>query len=132
MADAIEQYEGAGMRSVPEWQGKTDDSAIPPRVRDRIARKAEDCCHKCRRSIAGKLRAEFDHVIPLIIGGKHSESNLQLLCNECHAAKSKLDVKIKVKVARVRKQHLGLKKPRTIRSWRKFNGDIVHATRDRT
>ena len=97
-------------RSLPEWIGKSDDAAIPLRVMDRIARKQDDCCQQCGRRIGGKLRAEFDHVIPLIIGGGHRESNLALLCHECHAAKTKLDVKIKAKVARVRQRNLGIKK----------------------
>ena len=118
-------------RSVPEWIGKHDDQAIPDRVKDRIGREAEGYCQHCQREIAGKLRAEFDHIIPLIIGGEHRESNLQLLCNECHGAKTKLDVKLKAKVARVRKRHLGIKKQRTIRAWRKFDGTPVYAERNR-
>lgn len=98
-------------RSTPEWIAKNDDIAIPPRVKERIARKANDCCQRCSRKIEGKLRAEFDHAIPLIIGGEHRESNLQMLCNECHGLKTKLDVKIKAKVARIRKRTLGLRKP---------------------
>ena len=97
------------MRSVPEWIGRNDDAKIPDRVKDRIARKADDCCQKCTRPIMGKLRAEFDHAIPLIVGGEHRESNLQLLCHECHAAKTRLDVKIKSKVATSRLKHLGIK-----------------------
>lgn len=99
---------GAPVRTVEEWRGKTDDSAIPPRVKLRLYDKAEGRCVVCT------LRAdsyECDHIIPLIIGGKHEESNLQLLCHECHAGKTKLDVKLKAKVARVRKKHLGIKKP---------------------
>lgn len=119
------------MRSIPEWIAKRDDDAIPPRIKDRVADRAKGCCQKCGRRIVGKLRAEFDHVIPLIIGGEHRETNLQLLCNECHTGKTALDVKLKAKVARVRQKHMGLKKPRTIRRWRKFNGTIVEAPRER-
>jgi 5-methylcytosine-specific restriction protein A len=97
------------MRKLPEWIAKRDDDAIPPRVKDRIAADAEGRCKTCTRPITGKLRAEFDHMIPLIIGGSHRENNIQLLCHECHAAKTKLDVKLKAKVARVRKHHLGIK-----------------------
>ena len=97
-------------RTLPEWIGRNDDAAIPQRVRDRIARKADDCCQQCKRPIMGKLRAEFDHIVPLIIGGAHRETNLQLLCSECHSSKTALDVKLKAKVARVRAKHLGLKK----------------------
>jgi 5-methylcytosine-specific restriction protein A len=109
------------MRTVPEWIAKRDDDAIPPRVKDRIATDAEGRCKTCTRAITGKLRAEFDHMIPLIIGGSHRENNIQLLCHECHAAKTKLDVKLKAKVARVRKHHLGIKKRRRTIPGRKFN-----------
>lgn len=118
-------------RSVEEWIGKRDDDAIPRRVKDRVAQRADGCCQKCARKITGKLRAEFDHVIPLIIGGEHRETNLQLLCDPCHTNKTALDVKLKAKVARVRQKHMGLKKPRTITRWRRFNGDVVQATRER-
>lgn len=119
------------MRTVEEWRGKNDDAAIPPRVKERIAFRAGDACQQCSRKIGGKLRAEYDHVIPLIIGGSHRESNLQLLCSECHGTKTRLDVKLKAKVARIRKRNLGIKKPRTIRQWRKFNGEVVTAARER-
>ena len=113
-------------RSLPEWIGKTDDAAIPPRVKDRIAQRSDDCCVKCTRKVGGALRAEFDHATPLILGGEHRESNLQLLCHECHRAKSAVDVKIKAKVARVRKKLvLGERKRTSFRGWRKMNGDIV-------
>lgn len=115
-------------RSVPEWIGKTDDSAIPDRVRLRVHGKAEGRCEACGLDA---LSCEFDHVIPIILGGQNRESNLQLLCIPCHKAKTALDVKLKAKVARVRKRHVGIKKPRTIRAWRRFNGEIVHAGRDR-
>ncbi len=98
------------MRSVPEWIGKNDDAAIPQRVQDRVSIKAEDCCQICGRKIGGKLRGEIDHAISLGRGGQHRETNLQLLCHECHATKTKLDVKVKAKVARIRKRNLGIKK----------------------
>lgn len=113
-------------RSIAEWIAKHADAAIPPRVKDRIAQRSDDCCVKCARKIGGALRAEFDHATPLILGGEHRESNLQLLCHECHRAKTAIDVKIKAKVARVRKKLvLGDRKRTSFRGWRKMNGDIV-------
>lgn len=115
-------------RSVPEWIGKNDDSAIPDRVKLRVYAKAEGLCAKCGvEAWAG----EYDHTISLVLGGENRESNLQLLCVPCHKAKTKLDVKLKAKVARVRKRHIGIKKPRTIRAWRKFDGTPVYAERNR-
>lgn len=100
-------------RSTDEWIGKHDDSPIPPRVKERVARSSGDLCVKCDRKVGEKLRPEFDHVTPLILGGQNRESNIQLLCHECHGAKTKLDVKLKAKVARVRtKLSLGIKTPK--------------------
>jgi 5-methylcytosine-specific restriction protein A len=100
------------MRSVPEWIGKTPNTAIPPRVKVAIYLAADGRCAKCTRFIDGaKVVGQYDHAIPLILGGGHRQSNLQLLCVECHSQKTKLDVKLKSKVAKVQKRHLGIKKP---------------------
>lgn len=119
-------------RALPDWKPKNDDAPIPDRVKERVARKADNRCQTCTLEIGGKLRAEFDHAIPLILGGLHAESNLQLLCHICHGAKTVRDVKIKAKVARNRKKNvLGLKKRTGFKGWRKMNGDPVYAERER-
>lgn len=94
-------------RTVPEWQGRTDDSAIPSRVQERVAARNKDNCALCGNPATP---GEIDHIIPLILGGQHRESNLQWLCRPCHGAKTKLDVKLKAKVARIRKRNLGIRK----------------------
>ncbi len=100
-------------RTVAEWIGRTDNSAAPPRVKAKLYIEAGGKCRCCTRFIDGrKLKAEADHIVALINGGKNSESNLQLLCNECHAVKTKTDVAEKSKVARVRAKHIGVLAPR--------------------
>lgn len=118
-------------RELPEWIGASDDQAIPARVKVRVFDRHGGKCCACTLPIQGKLRPAYDHIQALINGGEHRESNLQLLCVPCHAVKTKADVAEKSVTARKRTKHLGIKKPRTIRSWRKFNGEIVHAGRDR-
>lgn len=118
-------------RTVEEWIGRNDDAKIPDRVKERIAMRASDCCQQCGRSIGGKLRAEFDHIIPLILGGKHAEGNLRLVCNECHALKTKRDVKLAAKVKRIRKKKMGFRGPsrfqtaRTGKFKQKMDGSVV-------
>lgn len=115
-------------RALPEWIGATDDSAIPPRVKIRIFDRCGGSCAICTNPV---VHAAYDHMQALINGGSHRETNLQLLCVPCHKVKTRADVKEKSVTARIRAKHLGIKKPRTIRSWRRFNGEIVHATRER-
>lgn len=100
-------------RTTEEWKGATDDAKVPPRVRDRVCRRYNDCCIVCTRQIGGKLRAELDHITPLILGGAHRESNLRLVCHECHKKKTAFEMKVKAKVASVRKKLvIGDRKPR--------------------
>ena len=119
-------------RAVPEWEATNDNQAIPARVKVRVFDRAGGVCPHCTLPIVGKLRPAYDHITALINGGKHAESNLQLLCVPCHKIKTGADVAEKSRVYRKRLKSLGVKKPRTIRAWRKFNGEIVYADRDRS
>lgn len=118
-------------REVPEWVGKDDNAAIPPRVRLRIFLRAGGICHLSGRAIRPSDKWDCDHIVALINGGEHREFNLAPALTDFHKVKTAADVKQKAKNDRVRKRHLGIKKPRTIRAWRKFNGEVVHAPRDR-
>jgi 5-methylcytosine-specific restriction endonuclease McrA len=118
-------------RSVAEWIAKNDDEAIPARVKVRVFEAFGGNCVSCTLAIRGATRPAYDHVQAIINGGEHRERNLQLLCVPCHAVKTRKDIAEKAIVYRKRAKHLGLKKPRSIRSWRKFNGEIVFAGRER-
>ena len=121
------------MRSVEEWIGRTPDSAIPPRVRMRVwERDGGRCQCGCNRTIRAGEKWDTDHTIALINGGENKEANLRTLLREHHRAKTAEDVAEKAAVYRKRVGYIGPKKPRTIRSWRRFNGQIVHALRERT
>lgn len=119
-------------RSVNEWIGKTDDSRPPDRVRTRIWERFGKACAKCTREIGeGKLPWDCDHITALALGGGNREANLRPLCKECHKTKTKVDVRIKAVYYAKRKKRAGVKKPRSITRWRKFNGEIVYASRQR-
>jgi 5-methylcytosine-specific restriction protein A len=113
------------------WVATNDNQAIPRRVKIRVFERAGKCCEECTLLIAGKLRPEYDHKVALINGGAHGEANLQLLCSECHKVKTRADVADKSAMARKKLKAIGIKKPRTIRSWRRFDGSVVHAERNR-
>ena len=101
------------MRANDEWIGAHDDAAVPPRVQVRIFGRDGGRCKVCTRKVGvGGEPFQLDHRIALVNGGTHSESNLQIVCTECHKGKTKQDVAVKAKTARVvRKQVAGIKKP---------------------
>lgn len=118
-------------RSVAEWCGATPDTPVPARVRDRVFQKFDGICQECGTKIYAK-RWTCDHRIALINGGENRENNLGPIHESCdRKIKTPRDVREKSKVARMRKKHLGIKKPRTITRWRKFNREIVYAARER-
>lgn len=118
-------------RAVPEWRGKTPDSKVPPRVRARIFLAHEGKCWITGRKIMPADYWELDHKVALVNGGEHVESNLAPALRDAHRIKTRADVAEKSKIARLKKRHLGIKKPRTIRAWRRFSGEIVYADRSR-
>ena len=103
-------------RSVPEWVGKTDDSAIPPRVRIRVFEAAEGKCQSCSRKIGPADKWQADHIVAVVNGGANSEDNLQCLCDWCHKAKTREDVAAKAKTAAIKAKHLGIRPPSKLRS----------------
>jgi 5-methylcytosine-specific restriction endonuclease McrA len=98
-------------RTVKEWVGRNPDSKIPPRVRLRIFERHGGICHLSQRKIAAGEPWDCDHIIALINGGLHCESNLAPALRDKHREKTADDVAEKAKVARKAKANLGLKPP---------------------
>lgn len=92
-----------------EWVGKTDDTAIPSRVKVRVFTKYNGSCAWCLNRIGGKLLPRYDHTLSLINGGENRESNLQLLCNWCHDDKTVVDVRLKSVIYHKKAKHIGIK-----------------------
>lgn len=103
-------------RSVAPWVGKTDDTAIPPRVRLRVWDREEGKCHRCRRDIPADDAWIIEHRQALILGGANAEPNLCLSCSWCKPVKDAEDAAAKSKTAAVRSKHLGIRPEPTIRS----------------
>lgn len=98
-------------RSVSEWIAKHDDEAIPPRVKLRVFQRADKRGTSCTLLIVGKLRPEYDHICALVNGGRHRESNIQLLCSESHKGKTKADVAEKSQTYHKQLAAAGIRKP---------------------
>lgn len=79
--------------------------------------RAEGRCEVCGMKIIG--RAEFDHIVPLAIGGESTLTNLQVTCPKCHRIKTgKVDVPRIAKTKRIAAKHNGTwpKSPTPLRS----------------
>lgn len=61
----------------------TGREAIPDEVKIFVWRRDGGCCVSC----GAREQLEFDHVIPIALGGANTARNLQLLCVECNRRK---------------------------------------------
>lgn len=113
------------MRSVPEWKGATDDTPIPARVKVRIFDAYGGVCYLSHRKIMPGDKWQCEHIVAIINGGQNRETNLAPALVEPHKIKTKEDVRIKAKTARIRKRHLGIKKRGRTIGGRKFDGTPI-------
>lgn len=103
-------------RSIPEWIGKHPDQAVPSRVRLRIFERYRGRCHLSGRKIMPGDAWDLDHIIALVNGGQHRETNLAPALRDKHREKTRADVAEKARAARIQAKHLGIKKPSRLRS----------------
>jgi 5-methylcytosine-specific restriction enzyme A len=78
-------------RTVKEWVAKHDDQMPGQNVRLRIAARQSDKCPVCTRALASMANNACDHIAPLADGGVNAESNLQILCRDCHGMKTGME-----------------------------------------
>lgn len=85
-------------------------------VRALTARLAEfgGCCGGCKLPIDAASGCEWDHIIPLELGGDDEIENLQPLCRSCHRTKTTVDVGRIAKAKRVAARHVGIKGPKSV------------------
>jgi 5-methylcytosine-specific restriction protein A len=95
-------------RKLPEWIGKTENAAIPPRVRVRVFERHHGICHISGRRIRAGEVWDLDHIVALANGGAHRESNLAPALRGKHREKTAADLAEKSRVARKRAKFLGV------------------------
>jgi 5-methylcytosine-specific restriction protein A len=118
-------------REVEEWVGTTDSTPVPPRVRARVFYRDGGICQcGCGLKIRTGDLWDTDHTVALIVGGQNRETNLRTLLRGHHRLKTRQDVAEKSRMAKAFKKRMGLK-ARKITRWRRFNGEIVNADRER-
>jgi len=119
------------MRQTDTWRGKTDNAKVPAYVRLRIFNRENGICHISGRKITAADKWELEHKVALCNGGTHSEDNLAPALVKPHQAKTALDLAQKAKNDRVRKKHIGIRKPsrfacsRDSKWKRKLSGEVV-------
>jgi len=94
-------------RTVPEWIGKTPDEKIPPRVRLRVWERHHGKCHLTGRKILVGDMWDIDHVVALVNGGEHRESNLAPALRFAHREKTAEDVAEKSRLREIKAKHIG-------------------------
>ncbi len=112
-------------RKVEEWIGKTDDAPIPPRVRLRVFELHAGRCYLSGRQIRASDQWDLDHIVALVNGGEHRESNLAPVLRDKHKEKTAEDVKEKSIVRRKRMKHVGIRAKKGKMGYRRFNGEVV-------
>ena len=68
-------------------------------------------CDECGDGMA-LAEMQWDHILPLCLGGTNDADNWHGLCRKCHAAKTKKEAAMRAKADRQRKAWQGNKKRR--------------------
>jgi len=71
-------------------------------------------CAECKCKTGGSNGLDWDHIIPLEMGGDDALANLQPLCKACHRAKTATDIGHIAKGKRQTQRSMGIK--RTVRN----------------
>jgi 5-methylcytosine-specific restriction protein A len=94
-------------RSVALWVGSSDDAAIPKAVKLRIWTREGGKCSLTGRKIMVGDAFDYEHRIPLSMGGRHAEDNIVLALREAHKLKSAEETTARAKADRIKLKHLG-------------------------
>jgi|ERR1700677_973008 len=91
--------------------------AVPAFWRVMIKDRQGYACASCPTNFwEGPSPIEYDHIIPIALGGAHVVGNLQALCPKCHLEKTKADVKAIAKAKRIARRETDGAKPSRMRS----------------
>jgi hypothetical protein len=74
----------ATTQGIPTNGGKASRTTIPDDVKLLVWQRDHGRCIKC----GSNVELQFDHIIPLSLGGASTPENLQILCGRCNRAKS--------------------------------------------
>lgn len=98
------------MRDVPEWIGRTDNTAPSEGCKRRILDRQGECCAITGVALRDGVKVHWDHKVPLWLGGENRETNLQAITEDAHKAKTATEATVRAKVNRIRSAKHGKKK----------------------
>lgn len=103
---------------------------LSPRERLAIFERCKGIC-TCGRKVQTGEKWQADHPRALGLGGADNPDDLVVLGKCCFPDKNAADASMIARAKRIKARHIGIRKPRTILGWRRFNGDVVRAPRER-
>lgn len=65
---------------------------LTPTQKAEIVSRQNHECPECCKSLTGAARVEWDHILPLALGGEDEPENIQCLHARCHRLKTNSDV----------------------------------------
>lgn len=74
----------ASPRALQSFSGPRSRTAIPDDVKLLVWERDQGRCVKC----GSNLELQYDHIIPVSLGGASTPENLQILCGRCNRTKS--------------------------------------------
>lgn len=96
-----------GGRSVKEWIGRSPDSKVPDKVRDRVLLRGNKTCYLTGLPILPGDKWQVEHKKALALGGENRESNLAPALVEPHKLKTSFEIDLKAKADRMGRKHRG-------------------------
>ncbi|CAN7498313.1 HNH endonuclease [Phyllobacterium sp. LjRoot231] len=120
------------MRYVDEWIGKSDDSVPTAACKRRILDRQDRKCATTGKTFVDGDKIEYDHVVPLWLGGANREDNLQAILFAAHQRKTAVEATVRSKINSQINKSFGLKKSSNpmpgskASGWKKkMNGEVV-------
>lgn len=80
---------------------------FPGKVRAAAFDRSGGKCEACGAKLIGSNTPRYDHRVPDAVGGQPTLENCQVLCRNCHGAKTeKQDVPAIARTKRIRRKHI--------------------------
>ena len=73
--------------TISKWNSRNQRKLMTKDLREKIKIRDNYTCQKCGKYMPDEVGLHIDHIIPVKLGGKSVESNLQVLCDKCNLKK---------------------------------------------